>query len=120
MKDDYLYLVNNAKHIFLDRPLEKMIDDTKINEKLRLSINRNMNKLSVDVRNCALSLKQWLVGTLQSFQKNTMIMSGLSMEKLSMLMLMMQFMMFRMTITLSKFRAQNTVNIKTACLLILV
>ena len=28
-----------------------------------------MNKLSVNVRNCALLLKQWLVGTFQSFQK---------------------------------------------------
>ena len=53
-----------------------------------------MNNILVNVRNCKLSLKQSLAGTLQSYQVNNMIMYGLNMEKLLMLvkyqMVMMQ------------------------------
>ena len=60
-------------------------DYYKMNEKFRLLINGNINKLSVNVINCSLLLKQWLTGKFNSFLKHNMIMSGLNTEKLLML-----------------------------------
>ena len=84
-KDDSVYLLNDAKHIFQERPLENFVnDDTKMDANLRFLININMKNLSVNVKNCALSIKQCLVGTLHPFQKKNMIISGMKIERLLM------------------------------------
>ena len=40
LKDDSVYLLNDAKHIFQERPLEKLVDNyNKMNENFILLIN---------------------------------------------------------------------------------
>ena len=81
-----VYQLHDAKRIFQDRPLETFVnDDNKMNENVEKRINGNINKLSVNVINCSLLLKQWLTGKFNSFLKHNMIMSGLNTEKLLML-----------------------------------
>ena len=74
-----------------------------------------MKKMSVNVRNGKLSLKQWLVVTLKSFYNKNMTISGMNTEKLLMFLksqtVMLQQLMFVMNITLNKFLTQNVVNI---------
>ena len=64
----------------------------KLPEK-QLLRKKGTKNMSVDVINCALSLKVWLGETLPSFKKNNMMMSGVNMEKLLMLLKFQMVMM---------------------------
>ena len=86
-------------------------------KRMRLLMNVNMKKLSVNVGNFAFLLKQWLLGTLQSFHKKNMIMSKLNMEKLLTILkfqtVIIQYLVLGMNTTLINLLTQNTLNIKT-------
>ena len=79
-----------------------------------------MKNLSVNVRNCALSLKVWLVETLLSFQKYNMIMPGLNMEISLIILKFKTVMMFGINKKIRNFLIKSAVNIKTFLLLMMI